>query len=102
MRVLASYQPTLDYVRRRTAEGKTKPEIIRCLKRFVAREIFRLSLPPDRPNIQRQRALDRYRSITTDGLAPPAMSEVCYREMAIIVAVPMTFGQPAAPADGQG
>ena len=28
-----------DYVRRRTAEGKTKREIIRCLKRFVAREI---------------------------------------------------------------
>jgi hypothetical protein len=33
--------PTLDYVRRRTAEGKSKPEIIRCLKRYVAREIFR-------------------------------------------------------------
>lgn len=31
---------TLDYVRRRTAEGKAKREIIRCLKRFVAREIF--------------------------------------------------------------
>jgi transposase len=27
-------------VRRRTAEGKSKPEIIRCLKRFIAREIF--------------------------------------------------------------
>ncbi len=34
------HQPTLDYVRKRTAEGKTKREIIRCLKRFVAREIF--------------------------------------------------------------
>ena len=34
------HEPTLDYVRRRTAEGKSKPEIIRCLKRFVAREIF--------------------------------------------------------------
>ena len=32
--------PTLDYVRRRTAEGKSKAEIIRCLKRYVAREIF--------------------------------------------------------------
>jgi hypothetical protein len=28
------------YVRRRTAEGKSKREIIRCLKRFVAREIY--------------------------------------------------------------
>jgi transposase len=37
---MRTHQPTLDYVRRRTAEGKTKREIIRCLKRFVAREIF--------------------------------------------------------------
>jgi transposase len=37
---MRGHQPTLDYVRRRTGEGKTKPEIMRCLKRFVAREIF--------------------------------------------------------------
>jgi transposase len=37
---MRSHQPTLNYVRRRTAEGKTKREIIRCLKRFLAREIF--------------------------------------------------------------
>src|SRR4028119_1389552 len=37
---MRSHQPTIEYVRRRTAEGKSKPEIIRCLKRFVAREIF--------------------------------------------------------------
>ena len=37
---MRAHQPTVDYVRRRTAEGKSKPEIIRCLKRFVAREIF--------------------------------------------------------------
>ena len=37
---LRGHQPTLDYVHRRTAEGRSKPEIIRCLKRFVAREIF--------------------------------------------------------------
>jgi transposase len=37
---MRGHQPTLDYVRRRTAEGKGKTEIIRCLKRFVAREIF--------------------------------------------------------------
>jgi transposase len=35
-----THRPTVDYVRRRTAEGKSKREIIRCLKRFVAREIF--------------------------------------------------------------
>ena len=38
---MRSHQPTLDYVKRRTAEGKSKTEIIRCLKRFVAREIYR-------------------------------------------------------------
>jgi transposase len=37
---MRGHQPTLDYVQRRTREGKAKAEIIRCLKRFVAREIF--------------------------------------------------------------
>ncbi|MFC7739108.1 transposase [Roseomonas sp. GCM10028921] len=37
---MRGYQPTLDYVRRRTVEGKTKAEIIRCVKRFVAQDIF--------------------------------------------------------------
>ncbi len=31
---------TREYARRRTAEGLSKPEIIRCLKRYVAREVF--------------------------------------------------------------
>ncbi len=31
---------TKAYVMRRSAEGKTKMEIIRCLKRYVAREVF--------------------------------------------------------------
>lgn len=34
-------QRTKTYVARRTAEGLSKPEIIRCLKRYLAREIFR-------------------------------------------------------------
>jgi transposase len=34
---------TQEYVARRTAEGKSKREIIRCLKRFdVAREVYRV------------------------------------------------------------
>ena len=31
---------TRSYVARRTAEGKSKREIIRCLKRYVARELY--------------------------------------------------------------
>jgi len=37
--------PSQDYLRRRLAEGKTKREIIRCLKRYVAREIYRFIVP---------------------------------------------------------
>lgn len=33
-------QRTRDYVTRRTTEGLSKPEIIRCLKTYVAREIY--------------------------------------------------------------
>jgi transposase len=33
---------TREYVARRTAEGKSKREILRCLKRYVAREVYRV------------------------------------------------------------
>lgn len=36
------HQPTKDYVARRTAQGLTKREITRCLKRYVARELLPL------------------------------------------------------------
>jgi transposase len=42
------HQPTIDYVRRRTAQGLSKKDIIRCLKRFVAREIYRSLLDDHR------------------------------------------------------
>ena len=32
---------TCSYLDRRLAQGKTKKEAIRCLKRFVARELYR-------------------------------------------------------------
>jgi transposase len=35
-------QTTRDYVERRLNEGKTKREIIRCLKRYIAREIYKI------------------------------------------------------------
>jgi transposase len=37
-------QRTRDYAERRTSEGKSKKEIIRCLKRYVAREVFPIIL----------------------------------------------------------
>ncbi|MGH3453990.1 MAG: IS110 family transposase [Vicinamibacterales bacterium] len=42
------HQPTIDYVTRRTAQGLSKKDIIRCLKRFVAREIYRSLLDDHR------------------------------------------------------
>ena len=36
------HQPTKDYVARRIAEGRTKKEILRCLKRYIARETYSL------------------------------------------------------------
>ncbi len=38
---------TRAYVARRSAEGKSRMEIMRCLKRFVAREVYQaLTHPP--------------------------------------------------------
>ncbi len=34
------HQPTKDYIACRTAEGKGKKEILRCLKRYIAREVY--------------------------------------------------------------
>lgn len=38
---------TRAYVTRRTAEGKSQKEIIRCLKRYVARELFKVHTRPN-------------------------------------------------------
>lgn len=39
------HEPTKIYVARRTAEGKTKPEIMRCPKRYLARQVYRCLVP---------------------------------------------------------
>ena len=37
---MGSHPETRAYVERRAKEGLSKPEIIRCLKRYVAREVY--------------------------------------------------------------
>jgi transposase len=37
-----THQPTNDYIARRTSEGKTTREAIRCLKRYLARHLYRV------------------------------------------------------------
>lgn len=45
------HQPTRDYFARRLAEGKTNNEIKRCVKRYIAREIYHaLREPSSRTN----------------------------------------------------
>src|SRR4051794_26266654 len=41
---MGSDERTREYVARRTAEGKSKWEIMRCLKRYIAREVYRILL----------------------------------------------------------
>jgi len=49
---MATDQRTKDYIARRTEEGKTKKEIMRCLKRYVSREIYgQLTNPKPAPVI---------------------------------------------------
>ena len=43
---LATDEPTQNYMARRTQEGRSKREIIRCLKRCVAREVYHALLAP--------------------------------------------------------
>jgi transposase len=40
---------TRRYVARRTAEGKSRREIMRCLKRYIAREVYRVLVPATSP-----------------------------------------------------
>jgi transposase len=49
-------QRTKDYVARRIAEGHSKLEIIRCLKRYVAREIYYLLKPSTHANMKSRAA----------------------------------------------
>jgi len=44
------HEPTRAYVARRTAEGKTKKEIIRCLKRAIVREVY-IAIKTDFPDL---------------------------------------------------
>ncbi len=38
-------------MRRRTREGMIKPEVIRCLKRYVARQVFAILCEMGRKNL---------------------------------------------------
>ena len=39
-RIAAKHPPTVAYIERRTTEGRSKRAAIRCLKRYVARQLY--------------------------------------------------------------
>jgi len=40
------HQPTRAYLARRIAQGKTRREALRCLQRYIAREIYQIITQP--------------------------------------------------------
>ena len=61
-----SHDPrTKEYVARRTAEGKSKKEIMRCLKRYVANEVYSLTTDqPIVPAVEDLRPLRKSKKVT--------------------------------------
>jgi transposase len=47
-----THRPTIDYIEPRLSEGKTRREAIRCLKRYLARSLYRLLENPPKPTPQ--------------------------------------------------
>ncbi len=53
------YDPrTAEYIDRRKREGLTKKQAVRCLKRYVAREVFSL-LPHEKLGLDSHRSIER-------------------------------------------
>jgi len=66
-----TYDPrTRDYIAKRTADGKSRLEIMRCLKRAVAREVYHLlTNPAEVPRTDDLRPLRLARGLTLDNAA---------------------------------
>lgn len=61
---------TKDYVTKRTEEGKSKREIMRCLKRYVAREVYRqITNPAPAPSVTDLRPLRHELGLTLQDAA---------------------------------
>jgi transposase len=67
---------TRDYLARRITEGKTRREAIRCLKRYIAREIYPTSSRPH-PKPSRQ-PLDIHRGISAHPVRHPVGIELSW------------------------
>ena len=69
---LRLHEPTRSYMERRLAEGKTKKEVIRCLKRYAAREIYSTCVEiGSRCRLTRYRSTFFNRASSRTAAAPP-------------------------------
>lgn len=67
---MASDPRTKDYVARTTAQGKTKKEVMRCLKRYLGNEVFVLiNRPAEVPGVEDLRPLRQARQLTLETVA---------------------------------
>lgn len=72
-RLVHGHAPTREYYERRTAQGKSRKSILRCLKRYLAREIYSHLVRP-RPAVRtddlpaRRRALGATQQVVADAL----------------------------------
>jgi transposase len=64
---------TKAYMVRRTAEGKTRREVIRCLKRYIAREMFQLLTNPNQVPVGMSLRVTRIDARVTLATAATAM-----------------------------
>jgi Transposase IS116/IS110/IS902 family len=71
---MRSHPPTLAYIQRRRAEGKTDREIRRCIKRYLARHLYRALSAGTCPSPRRP---DKHRSVrsTLACALPPGRGE---------------------------
>ena len=74
---------SIAYAARLTAEGKTRREILRCLKRHIAREVYKLIIDPpdvahgaDLRRHRTQRGLTIHHTARALGAAPNRISEL--------------------------
>lgn len=67
---MSNDERTRSYVTKRVGEGKTKREIIRCLKRYIANEVYRhVTRPQEVPAVEDLRPLRQAKKITLQTIA---------------------------------
>ena len=74
VRISQKHPETLAYVERRTAEGKSRRAIIRCLKRYVAREVYQALTDPQSVAERFQRPINAEVRIEKCIVHDPALS----------------------------